>query len=89
MKKKIIWILMLFILPTFVLAAKSGVSVGFEGVITANPGDTVAYDIKVTTDELKPSKLKAELNYDNEVLELKNIVNYFKENFELWIGMQF
>lgn len=71
-KKGILLFLLLFLLfPTIAFAEKP--TTEFEGVVTAKPGDIVAYDIKVTTDELKPSKYKAELKYNEEVLELKEV----------------
>ena len=71
-KKGILLFLLLFMLfPTIVFAEKP--TTEFEGVVTAKPGDIVAYDIKVTTDTLKPSKYKAELKYDEDVLELKEV----------------
>jgi len=75
MKKRgiLILLLSLFLLPTTVFAAKAEVSTEFEGVITANPGDIVAYDIKVTTSELMPSKYNAQLSYDETLLELKGV----------------
>ena len=75
MKKKGILLLIgiLFIIPTIVFAAKASVTTDFEGVITAKPGDIVAYDIKITTDELKPTKYKANLEYNKDVVEFKSI----------------
>jgi hypothetical protein len=75
MKKRgiLIFLLSLFVLPAVVFAAKQEVSTEFEGVITANPGDVVAYDIKVTTSELKPSKYNAQLSYDENLLDLKGV----------------
>ena len=69
----LIFLLSLFLLPTVVFAVKQEVSTEFEGVITANPGDVVAYDIKVTTSELKPSKYNAQLSYDENLLDLKGV----------------
>lgn len=63
----------LLLIPTIVLAASADVTTDFEGVITAKPGDIVAYDIKITTDELRPSKYKASLEYKEDILELKSI----------------
>ena len=75
MKKRgiLLFVLSLLLIPTMVFASKTEVSTDFEGVITANPGDVVAYDIKVTTSELKPSKYNAQLNYNADLLELKSV----------------
>lgn len=75
MKKRgiLVFLLSLLLLPMVVFAAKQEVSTDFEGVITANPGEVVAYDIKVTTTELKPSKYSAQLVYNEDLLELKSV----------------
>lgn len=59
------------LLPITVLAAPT---TELTGVIYARPGDTVAYDIKITSpDEEKAIKYEAELSYDKEILDLKGV----------------
>lgn len=44
------------------------------GVLYAKPGETVAYDIKITSsDDVKASKYVATLDYDKDILELKSV----------------
>lgn len=76
MKKKkgiiLFLISLLLMVPTIVFAAKP--TTELTGVLYAKPGDTVAYDIKITSpDEVRASEYKATLNYDENILEFKSI----------------
>lgn len=63
----------LLLIPTIVFAQEE-VTTKFEGVITAKPGEVVAYDIKVTTpDDIKAKEYSAKLDYDKDILELKGV----------------
>ena len=69
MKKKgiLLFLFLLLMIPSVVFAEKP--TTVFEGVVTAKPGDTVAYDVKVTTDTLKPSKYHRPHNKTSTILQ--------------------
>lgn len=62
----------LLLLPTLVFAASPTTEI--SGVLYAKPGETVAYDIKITSpDDMKASKYVATLDYNPDILELKSV----------------
>ncbi len=70
----ILSVLLLMILPIKVSAAN--VTTEISGIANAKPGDTVTYDVKITTvDETKAAGYQATVNYNKEVLELKSITS--------------
>ncbi len=70
-KGLLLFIAGIILLPTIVFAQPT---TELSGVTYAKPGDTVAYDIKITSpDEEKATKYEAELSYDKDILELKSI----------------
>lgn len=73
-KKKGIFLLvavLLLLIPTIVFAQPT---TELSGVLYAKPGDTVAYDIKITSsDDIRASKYEASLSYDKDILELKSV----------------
>ncbi len=63
---------LLILIPSIVLAAQP--TVELSGVLNAKPGDTVAYDIKINSSgDTRASKYEANLEYDQNILELKSI----------------